>query len=80
MPTARVSENALNTLRELAAKTGRPYREILDEALETLRRQHFLQEANQAYGALRANTEEWEAESEERAAWDSTLADDLAED
>lgn len=50
---------------------------ILDQAIEQYRRQIFLQEANQAYAALRKNSEAWATELEERKAWDLTLADGL---
>ncbi len=33
--------------------------------------------SNQAYAALRNNSEAWQAELEEREAWDITLADGL---
>lgn len=51
---------------------------ILEKAVEEYRRARFLEEANQAYAALRADPEAWQAELEERAAWDATLADGRA--
>jgi len=52
---------------------------ILDKAIETYRRQHFLETANAAFAALRENAEAWQAEQEDRAAWDVTSADGLEE-
>jgi hypothetical protein len=43
--------------------------------IEEYRHQRFLQEANEAYAALRENHKAWKAELAERKEWDSTLAD-----
>ena len=48
---------------------------ILDLAVEEYRRQRFLEEANEAYAALRRNHKAWKAELSERKEWDATLAD-----
>lgn len=80
MPTARISELGHRTLQELARKSGESRQAILDRALELLRRQHFWDEANTAYAALRADPEAWRQELEERALWDSTLLDGMEED
>lgn len=50
---------------------------LLDEAIESLRRQRFLEQVNSAYAALRADPEAWEETLDERRAWDATLADGL---
>jgi mRNA interferase MazF len=50
---------------------------VIENALELYRRQRFLEETNRAFEALRADAEAWRAEEEERAAWDTTLPDDL---
>ena len=71
---------ARETLRELAAQTGESMQTTLHKAIETYRRQRFLEETNAAFQALRENPEAWKAEQEERAAWDSTLADGLEEE
>ena len=39
------------------------------------RHQRFLQEANEAYTALRKNPKAWKAELAEQKEWDSALAD-----
>ncbi len=74
--TVRISSTAYNTLKELAAHSGESMQAILDKAIEQYRRQSFLEAANQAYAALRNNSEAWQAEIEERQTWDITLADD----
>ncbi len=75
--TVRISNAAKETLKRLAAQTGRKMQAVLDEAVELYRRQCFLEEANAAFAALRKDREAWAAEEEERAAWDATIADGL---
>jgi len=75
--TIRISNTSHNILKELAARSGESMQAILDQAIEQYRRQVFLEEANQAYAALRNNSEAWQAELQEREAWDITLADGL---
>lgn len=54
--------------------------EILEKAVELYRRQRFLDESNRAFAALRTDPKKWRAEQAERQAWDTTSADDLAEE
>jgi hypothetical protein len=51
---------------------------LLDEAVETLRRQRFLEQLNAAYAELRDDAASWKAIEDERRLWDSTLGDGLA--
>jgi hypothetical protein len=51
--------------------------DLLEEAVEALRRQRFLETVNAAYAALRADPRGWADVETERAAWDATLADGL---
>jgi hypothetical protein len=73
----RVSAATHRKVKELAARRGTSMQEVVEEAVEQLRRQRFLEEANQAFAALRANPEAWAEEQEERALWEVTLADGL---
>ena len=50
---------------------------VLDEAVESLRRQRLLQETNRAFEALRSDPKAWQAELMERRQWEATLGDDL---
>lgn len=43
--------------------------------IEEYRHQRFLQEASEAYIALRENPKAWKAELAEQKEWDSALAD-----
>ena len=75
--TVRIRQDTHRSLRELASRTGRSLPDVLEEAVETLRRQSFLQGLAADFAALRADPEAWQDELEERAAWDRTLRDDL---
>ena len=73
--TIRVTSHARDTVREIAEITGKRQQEVVDEAVEAYRRQVLLETANEAYAALGSDGEAWQAEQEEREAWDATLAD-----
>lgn len=75
MPSTRISEPTLESLRKLADASGDSMQAIVDRAVELYRRRRFLEESNRAYEALRKNPETWKAEEDERKAWDATLAD-----
>ncbi|HXX93354.1 MAG TPA: toxin-antitoxin system protein [Planctomycetota bacterium] len=74
--TVRIGAETRIVLRELSARTGKPARVILRNALEDYRRKCFLEEANQAFAALKKDKKAWKAELDERRLWDSTLADE----
>ena len=76
--TTRISTSAHGTLREMSRVEGKPMLALLDEAVEALRRQRFLEQVNTAYATLRADPRTWETTLAERRAWDVTLPDGLA--
>ena len=76
--TTRISASAHGILREMSKAEGRPMLALLDEAVEALRRQKFLEQLNAAYATLRADPGAWGAVEDERSAWDVTLPDGLA--
>ena len=75
--TVRISQEAREALRELSRATGQSARELLERSLRAYRDQLLLDEANEAYAALRADEGAWDAELGERRAWDGALADGL---
>ncbi|NER39091.1 MAG: toxin-antitoxin system protein [Oscillatoria sp. SIO1A7] len=75
--TVKIGSKCHQTLQELAAKSGESIQIILEKAIENYQRQLFLEEANQAFAALRNDPEAWQAEMAERSAWDVTLGDGL---
>ena len=79
MPSTRISEQTRDALRRLAEVCGESMQVVLDRAVETYRRQCFLEESNRAFQSLRTTPEKWKSEQAEREAWDTTVADDLAD-
>ena len=77
MPSTRISEPTRAILRKLAEESGESLQAILDKAVETYRRQRFLEESNRAFGALQANAAAWKEEQAEREDWDITVGDGL---
>ena len=75
--TTRISAAAHGILRQLAKAEGKSILALLDEAVEALRRQRFLEQVNAAYAILRADPVTWAAVERERRAWDATLGDGL---
>lgn len=73
----RIDERAAAVLRELAQKQHKSMQAILNQAIESYRRQRFLEEANAAFAALRQNPEAWHEEQQERACWDRAVSDGL---
>jgi hypothetical protein len=76
--TTRISASAHGVLRAMSKAEGKPMLALLDEAVEALRRQRFLEQVNAAYATLRADSRAWEALEQERQEWDATLPDGLA--
>ena len=75
--TVRVSEETHELLRRLAAATGEPLQKVLERAVENYRRDRFFVELDAAYERLQADPAAWAEELEERALWETTLADGL---
>ena len=73
----RIDEQALAVLRELARRQRQPVQTVLKQAIESYRREKFLDEANAAFAALRSKPEAWEEEQQERDLWDQTAGDGL---
>jgi hypothetical protein len=81
MPTTmiRVETSTHKKLRSLAAQTGDTMPRLVAAAVEELERKLFWEQVNQEFTDLRANPTAWKQELEERAAWDTTLADGIEE-
>ncbi len=76
----RVYDKTYSQIDEIAHKLKISKQEVLDQAVESYRRELFLREANNAYAALRNNLEAWQNEKEEREAWDYSIQDGLEDD
>ena len=73
----RIDEQALAVLRELARRQRQPVQTVLKQAIDSYRREKFLEEANAAFAVLRSNPEAWSEEQQERDLWDQTTGDGL---
>jgi predicted transcriptional regulator len=73
----RIDERALAVLRELARRERQTVQTVLKQAIDSYRRQKFLDEANAAFAALRSHPPAWEEEQQERQIWEQTMADGL---
>jgi hypothetical protein len=73
--TVRIKSVTHSKLRSLAEETGQTMPELLELAVEQLRRERLLRATNAAYQSLRDDPREWQAHLSERKQWEATLAD-----
>jgi len=78
--TVRVRPEAHKALREMSESRGVSITQLVDEAIERLTREEFLQKANEDFARLRQDPEAWAEELAERALWDTALMDGLEDD
>jgi predicted transcriptional regulator len=78
--TMRISPSSWKSLKDIADGANESMQAILDKAIETYRRQWFLEQVNKGFAALKENPDAWREELEERAEWDVTLEDGLEGD
>lgn len=74
--TVRISRESSSVLHELAARSKTSMQFILNQAIESFRRQQFLEGANKAYANLRKNSKKWKEELKERKNWDVCMTHD----
>lgn len=77
--TIHVSKKSHALLNKMAREQKKSLQLIVDQALELYRRQQILEDANNAYAAMRANKEAWQDFRQELSEWDYTLNDGLEE-
>jgi hypothetical protein len=79
MPAAiRVPDSTYQTIRELAGEGS--MQDVVVRAVEAYRRQRIIDQANEAYAALRQDPVAWSREQAEREEWDVTAGDGLEGD
>ena len=78
--TAKISEPTHIALKQLSEQTGKPMQLILEEAVESYRRQKFFDNLDRQVLATKADPKAWEEELSERRLWEATLADGSEED
>lgn len=67
-------------LRELARQEGMSMQAVLDKALVEYQKNRFFDSLGAAFGALKADTESWAEEQQERSLWANTLSDGIEPD
>jgi hypothetical protein len=75
--TVRLRPKAHKALKAIARVTGESLPEILDRAIEDLRRKVYLEGIRADYAALRDDQKTWEEFRNESAKWDVTNNDGL---
>ncbi|MFA7237889.1 MAG: hypothetical protein WC058_13580 [Phycisphaeraceae bacterium] len=77
----RISPTDHETLKDMAAKTGRKMSDLVSDAISELKRRFILESSTNGYHALFANKASHKAEKKESDIWDSaTIADVDSED
>ena len=78
--TIRISNRTHIALKQISRDESETMQSVLDKLLRKYQAEQLLHKTNAAFAQLRENSEEWDHELDERAAWDQTLADDLKDD
>jgi len=72
-----ISEKSHRIIRQISETEGLALSEVLDEAVESYRRQKFLSQTNQAFQKLKEDENAWREELAERELWAQTSADGI---
>ena len=75
--TIRIDQQALAVLREIARRQQQSVQTVLKQAIDSYRREKFLEQANAAFATLRRNPAVWSEEQQERHLWDQAATDGL---
>lgn len=72
-----ISEKSHRIIRQISESEGLALSKVLDEAVESYRRQKFLSQTNQAFQNLKVDEKAWREELGEREIWEQTLTDGI---
>lgn len=70
-----ISERSHDIIRRISETEGLAVSEVLDDAVESYRRQKLLSKTNQAFQKLKEDKAAWSDELAERELWEQTLTD-----
>ncbi len=73
--TIRVSEQTRDRFAKLAASTGKPMTELVDDAVDALERRVFFEQLSAGYEVLRGAPDAWAEIEAERRTESRTLRD-----
>jgi hypothetical protein len=76
----RVDRATRQSVEDIARRVGSSMQEVVAQAVEAYRRQIIVDEANIAYGRLRADPQASEAFDREHEIWEHALSDGLRDD
>ena len=76
--TVRINPQSHRKLKSLAEEMGESMPVVLEQAIEGLRRQRFLDQAANDFARLRQDKQAWADELAERKVWDKTSKDGLS--
>lgn len=76
----RVRKDIHDTLRGIAEEEHVSMQDVLARAIESYRRQRFLEDTNRAFAALKADDSSWEHMQQEQEVFAGTLMDGLSKD
>jgi hypothetical protein len=71
----RITMETRERLRKIAEREGTSLQSVVDRAVEEHERQVFWSEMDTAWATLKNDPVAWQAELDERTAWDSTAMD-----
>jgi hypothetical protein len=80
MADVELSPKTHALLQQMAVEEGCSASDLLDQAINKLWRTRFLERANEAFAALRADPVAWQEELDEMGIWDCTLMDGLEDE
>ena len=75
--TVRISKDVYNEVKSLAKLENHNMQRIIEQAVREYKKKKFFEDLNISFAKLKANTNNWSDEIEERELWDATLTDGL---
>jgi predicted transcriptional regulator len=75
--TVRISKDVYNEVKSLAKSENQNMQRILEQAVKEYKKKKFFEDLNTSFAKLKANSNNWNDEIEERELWEPTLADGL---
>jgi len=75
--TVRISKDVYNEVKSLAKLENHNMQRIIEQAVREYKKKKFFEDLNTSFAKLKANTNNWKDEIEERELWDATLTDRL---
>jgi predicted transcriptional regulator len=75
--TVRITEKSRATLKNLAQSEKKSMQLVLEQAIESYRRQRFLEQLNQDFAEVKQDKKAWSELKQDYDLWENTVADGL---